>query len=147
MSPRAITGLRKMRKIFALFSHNSNGNFHCPDSSKNSITSLIWGESLQWRYNDRDGVWFVYSTACSGADQRKHESSTALAFVRGIHRWSVNSPHKGPVTRKMFPFYDVIMIELLCPWIFLQNNANGTRRWTISVDTGVGLVPSRQLLL
>ena len=30
-------------------------------------------------------------------------------FVRGIHRWPVNSPHKGPVTRKMFPFDNVIM--------------------------------------
>ena len=30
-------------------------------------------------------------------------------FVRGIHRWPVNSPHKGPVTRKLFPFDDVIM--------------------------------------
>ena len=30
-------------------------------------------------------------------------------FVRGIHRWPVNSPHKWPVSRKMFPFDDVIM--------------------------------------
>ena len=47
-----------------------------------------------------------------GTDQRKHQSSASLAFVRGIHRWPVNSPHKGPVTRKMFPFYDVIMGSL-----------------------------------
>ena len=40
---------------------------------------------------------------------RKHQSSASLAFVRGIHRWPVNSPHKGPVTRKMFLFDDVIM--------------------------------------
>ena len=46
---------------------------------------------------------------CSGADQRKHQSSASLAFVRGIHRWPVNFSHKGPVTRKMFPFDDVIM--------------------------------------
>ena len=46
---------------------------------------------------------------CSGADQRKHQSSALLAFVLGIHRWPVNSLHKGPVTRKMFPFDDVIM--------------------------------------
>ena len=52
----------------------------------------------------------VYSTVYSGADQRKHQSSASLAFVRGIHRWPVNSPHKGPVTRKLFPFDDVIMI-------------------------------------
>ena len=51
----------------------------------------------------------VYSTVYSGIDQRKHQISAPLAFVRGIHRWSVNSPHKGPVTRKMFPFGDVIM--------------------------------------
>ena len=44
-----------------------------------------------------------------GADQRKYQSSASLAFVRGIHRWPVNSPHQGPVTRKMFPFDDVIM--------------------------------------
>ena len=50
-----------------------------------------------------------YSTVCSGEDQRKHQSSTSLAFVRGIHWWSVNFPHKRPVMRKMFPFYDVIM--------------------------------------
>ena len=51
----------------------------------------------------------VYSTVYSGTDQRKHQSSASLAFVRGIHRGPVNSPHKGPVTRKMFPFDDVIM--------------------------------------
>ena len=51
----------------------------------------------------------VYSSVYSGADQRKHQSSASLAFVRGIHRRPVNSPHKGPVTRKMFPFDDVIM--------------------------------------
>ena len=39
------------------------------------------------------------STIYSGVDQRKHQSSASLAFVRGIHRWPVNSPHKGPVTR------------------------------------------------
>ena len=51
----------------------------------------------------------VYSTVYSRADQRKHQSSASLAFVWGIHRSPVNSPHKGPVTQKMFPFDDVIM--------------------------------------
>ena len=54
----------------------------------------------------------VYSTVYSGTDQRKHQGSTSLAFVRGIHRWPVNSPHKWPVTRKMFPFDNVIMMHL-----------------------------------
>ena len=44
----------------------------------------------------------VYSTVYSGADQRKHQRPASLAFVMGIHRWPVNSSHKGPVTRKMF---------------------------------------------
>ena len=51
----------------------------------------------------------VYSTVYSSANQRKHQSSASLAFLRGIHRWPVNSPHKGPVTWKMFPFDGVIM--------------------------------------
>ena len=55
----------------------------------------------------------VYSTVYSGADQRKHQSSASLAFVRGIHRWPANSPQKGPLTRKMFPFDDVIMLKML----------------------------------
>ena len=41
-----------------------------------------------------------------------YQSSVSLAFVRGIHRWPVTSPHKGPVTRKMFTFDEVIMIIL-----------------------------------
>ena len=54
----------------------------------------------------------VYSTDYPGADQSKHQSSASLAFVWGIHRGPVNSPHKWPVTRKMFPFDDVIMSVL-----------------------------------
>ena len=57
----------------------------------------------------------VYSTVYSDADQRKHQSSASLAFVRGIHRGPVNSPHKWPVTRKMFPFDDVIMLSFQIP--------------------------------
>ena len=54
-------------------------------------------------------VTIVYSIVCSGADLRKHQSSVSLAFVRGIHRWLVNSPHEGPVRRNLSPFDDVIM--------------------------------------
>ena len=53
----------------------------------------------------------VYSTIHSGADQRKHQSSASMAFVRGIHWGPVNAPHTGPVTRKMFPLDDVIIFE------------------------------------
>ena len=52
----------------------------------------------------------VYSIVYSGVIQRKHQSSASLAFVREIHRGPVNFPHKWPVTRKMLPFDDVIML-------------------------------------
>ena len=54
----------------------------------------------------------VYSTVYSDADQRKYQSSASLTFVWGIHRGPVNSPHKWPVTRIMFPFDDVIMKKI-----------------------------------
>ena len=56
-------------------------------------------------------LMIAYSTVYSGADQRKHQSSAPLSFVRGIHRGPLNSPHKRPVTREMFPFGDVIMVQ------------------------------------
>ena len=58
----------------------------------------------------------VYSTVYSGTDQRKHQSSASLAFVQGIHLWLVNSPHKWPVTRNMFPFDDITMMWLFFPF-------------------------------
>ena len=75
---------------------------------------------LEYHYNDVTmgaiasqitSLTIVYSTVYSDADQRIHQSSASLAFVRGIHRGPVNSPHKWPVTRKMFPFDDVIMLS------------------------------------
>ena len=48
----------------------------------------------------------VYSTVYSDPDQRKHQSSASLAFVRGSHRWPAKSPHNGPVTQKMLPLDD-----------------------------------------
>ena len=70
---------------------------HCCDVTIGAMASQITSFTI------------VYSTVHSGADQRKHESSASLAFVRGIYRSLVNSPHKLPVTRKMIPFNDVIM--------------------------------------
>ena len=69
----------------------------------------------------------VYSTIHSGADQRKHQCSASLALVWGIHRWTVNSPDKGPVTRIMSPFDDVIMLNRKS-WILkhpASNSAGG----------------------
>ena len=80
----------------------------------------------------------VYSTVYSGVDQIKHQSSTSLDFVWGIHRWPVNSPHKWPVTRKIFPFDDVIMPT---PRLLIHHHTKSsetkmqieTRSWSIEV--------------
>ena len=82
----------------------------------NLLISILWQHVFH--YNDVimssmasqiPSLMIVYSAVYSGADQRKHQSSTSLAFVRGIHRGPVNSTHKGPVMQKMFPFGDIIM--------------------------------------
>ena len=67
---------------------------HYNDGIMSAMASQITGDSI------------VCSTVGSGADRRKHQSSASLACVRGINRWSMNSPHKRPVTRKMVPFDD-----------------------------------------
>ena len=65
----------------------------------------------------------VYSIVYSGVNQRKHQSSASLAFVREIHRGPVNFPQKWPVTRKMFPFDDVIM--LCCDFAMVGGGGGG----------------------
>ena len=78
----------------------------------------------------------VYSIIYSSTDQRKHKISASLAFVRGIHRRPVNSPHKWPVTRKMFPFDDVIMSQSSYDGHRAFNSScfqsKATRKWSIT---------------
>ena len=80
---------------------------HCSDVIMGAMASQI------------TSLMIVYSTVYSGTDQRKHEISAPLAFVRGMHRWQVNSPHRWLVTRKRFLLDDVIME---------QNNGQSTSR-------------------
>ena len=84
-----------------------------------SLVDITASEPQSLHYNDIimgamasqiNSLTIVYLTLHS--DQRKHQSSTSLAFVRGIHRSPVNSPHKESVTRKMFPFDDLIMAKV-----------------------------------
>ena len=86
---------------------HSDGASHYDDVIMSTIASQI------------TSLTSVYSTFNSGADQSKHQSSASLAFVWGIHRGPVNSPHKWPVTRKMFAFDDVIMVAIN---VSLQSN-------------------------
>ena len=98
----------------------------------------------------------VYSTVYSGADQTKHQSSASLAFVRGIHRGPVNSPRKWPVTRKMFPFDDVIMTrgQLCIPQQtesslsqIMASRPLGAKQLSESMLTYCQLEPLEQMLL
>ena len=101
------------------------------------VAWVIWlGSSLMQHYSDVimsrmasqiTSLTIVYSTIYSGADQRKHQSSASPAFVRGVHRWLVNSPHKWPVTQNMFPFDDVITSNLA--WFFFD-----AQNWNLAVN-------------
>ena len=97
------------------------------DSIASQITSLM----------------IVYSTVHSGTDQRKHQSSASLAFVWEIHRWPVNFPHKWPVTRKMFPFDDVIM-SWLCS---KQTDTSRTMAIGLSFSVDFGLILNDKVLV
>ena len=81
-------------------------------SKKASYCDVIMGTMA----SQMTRVTIVYSTVYSGTDHRKYQSFASLAFVRGIHRWPGNSPHKGPVTGKMFPCHHVTS-NLLYIWI------------------------------
>ena len=74
-----------------------------------------WRHSaLRWRHNGRDGVWnhqpHDYLRLFRRRSKKKNQSSASLAFVWGIHRSQVTLPHKGPGTRRMYIFDDVIMV-------------------------------------
>ena len=86
------------------------------------ISSIVH-MSLQWRHNELTGVSNHLPHDCLlnrlfRSRSKKHEISASVTFVWGIHRWPVNSPHKGPVTRKMFPFDDVIICHV---FVWLTN--------------------------
>ena len=80
--------------------------------------------SLQWRH-----IEHASQITLSSTDQWKHQCSASLAFVRGIHQWPLDSPHKGPVMRKMFPFDDVIMNLTI-----LSDYGKISDRWLYSSD-------------
>ena len=91
--------MRYRGSVHDIFLNRLNQYYHYSDVIMGSMAFQIAGVS-------------IFLNVCSGADQRKHQSSASLLFVRGIHRWPVDSPRKGLVTRKLFPFDDVIMYLL-----------------------------------
>ena len=117
-SPNSKVFIPKPHPTFVNFAPSSRRQpCHCPRASnmilngtKNYITSIHYNDVIMSAIGFQiTSFTIVYLTLYAGADQRKHQRSSSLASVREIHRWPVNSPHQGPVTRKMFPFDDVIM--------------------------------------
>ena len=105
----------------------------CSDIITETYSDIIMGAMA----SQITSLTIVYSTLYSGTDQRKYQSSASLASVRGIHRWPVNSPHKGPVTRKMFSFDDVIMgTEKGVPTLYKK-----CKVFEICIDTLTVLLP------
>ena len=85
-------------------------------SSRIHVTYLpiFFSTPLQKRHNEHDGVSNYQPHECLlnhlfRRRSKKTSKLPTLAFERGIHRWPVNSLHKGPVPQKMLPFDDVIM--------------------------------------
>ena len=71
--------------------------------------------SLHWRHNEHDSVSNHQPNDCllKHLFRRRSKTTSKLrvtGLCKGIYRSPVNSPHKGPVTRKTFPFDDVIML-------------------------------------
>ena len=126
----ALTLFENIEKINSLFTmskkHTVNNNFNGDINIKNyftlltisccksyldlihadgRITIMIMNQSFtELHYSDIimsamapqiTSISIVCSTVCSGA-----ESSASLPFVRGIHRWLVESPHNGPSNTK-----------------------------------------------
>ena len=89
---RVLTMDNRLRELFVFVPQSANPR-HYNDVIMNAVATQITSLAIVYSY-------------IQGSDQRKHQSSASLAFVG---KWPVNSPHKGPVTRKKFPFDDVIV--------------------------------------
>ena len=128
------------------------------------LPSYHWSNSAYHHYSDVivgsmasqiRGITIVYSTVYSGADQRKHQSSASPAFVQGIHRWPVNSPHKGPVTRKMFSSEDFIIVTVIFyhdtdmnrPWIPIKTQQNKVQQYSVHISCDILCVKMPQAII
>ena len=94
-------------------SNNNKGRFRC-------VPSVYKTYTLRWRHNGRDSVSNYQPHDCLlNRLFRRRSKKTSKLRVTGLCVGSspgpVNSPHKWPVTWKMFPFDDVIMLHANWP--------------------------------
>ena len=129
--------MRNFDVFFALglSKQTKNGDWDAMKPMWQYYNDVIWA---RWRLKSPASRLFT-QPFIQGADQIKYQRSMSLASVRGIQRWQVNSPHKGPVTRKMFPFDDVIMNTVILPAMFSKHkvlcpnalSAAFLQRWSV----------------
>ena len=100
-----------MRRFF-VESRNPNTVYYC------HYSDVIMGTMA----SQTTRLTIVYSTVYSGVDQRKHQSSASLSFVRGIHRWPVNSQTKGQLRGKCFQLMTSSCISVILSWFILLNH-------------------------
>ena len=100
----------------------------------------IAGGALQWRHNGRDCVSNQQPRDCLlkrlfRLRSKKTSKLRVTGLCAGKSPGPVNSPHKWPVTRKMFPFYDVIMLNLkdIGHIIRYPTTTNTTKRYYIYI--------------
>ena len=72
---------------------------------------------LQWCHNKRDALLNHRRLDCllirlSRRRSRNTSKLRTTGFVREIHQWPVDSPHKGQVTRQIFPSDDVTLLRV-----------------------------------
>ena len=82
---------------------------HC-----NNLAGCTWTTTLRWHHNNHAGVSNHQPRGCllNRLFTRRSKKTSKLRVTGlcvGNSPGPVNSPHKEPVTRKMFPFDDVIM--------------------------------------
>ena len=74
--------------------------YHYTDVTMNAMASQITGLSI------------VYSNICPGADQRKHQTSTPLTFVRGIHRFPAQRASNAENVSIWWRHHDICVCKL-----------------------------------
>ena len=111
----------------------------CDGSAGTILEGILYVHLLQWRHNGCDAVLYHQSNDCllnrwfKRRSKKKNRSSASLAIVWGIYRWPVNSPHKWPVTQKMFPFDDAITCKtsnkIIYLWTMWDHCVSNTSRF------------------
>ena len=104
-------------------------------SVMSSLLQKVGTTPLQWRHNDHDSVSNYQPHGCllNCLFRRKSEKTSKLRVTGlcvGNSPGPVNSPHKGPVTWKMFPFDDFILRwNIVVRWFPFNQLFNGNSEW------------------